>query len=541
MDNEPNLNGENNEINPIPATGAESTAPDLNPVPPAITPEGIVAPVNEPASEAPEAPVQSADPTPVLAAETTEPTSSETKTEPILAGKIEEPENAVGSKNFEVQVIGRDMIRLPNITLSSAIEPGMSYLEVKLPQGYRLHCELEHCADGALSLIRTSEGFKVVPEVDVDKGGTWKFPVDCDDPNGTVVAVMFMLTANPDSRSLWDVKEPDQKDWIFPEDANRIASKHQTKEILNTGLMALGVSRRGRYHELGATFRDDSIGMWSDEETGRYVFMVADGAGSAQYSREGSRRVIETIKSKLKANLKPELWDADPDKAESAVGDILVRLTAYAYTELVKYINAENANRAEGEKFVERDFSTTFLVAALKKDADGSVRIVSFSIGDGAIAVFDGEKAMLMCAPDGDKFSGGTRFVTTPDVWAAFKADRAAFCKSRVFYAKLSADEAAKMSLYLMSDGVSDPKFECDAGLNDSAKWKALDDEINKAAFAGEMSLEERADKFIEWLHFWSKGNYDDRSIFLIRNNPDYKFEKPEAAAALKGEEVTNA
>jgi len=436
---------------------------------------------------------------------------------------------SIKSVDLSGQKLGRDTYRLPNITLSKDAAAGSAYLRVVWPAGVVTLKQKTDFGDGAGFVAKTEDGFKVVPLVDVSKGGTWTFTVPAILPSGDEFLFPFMLTANPDSQTLWKVQNPPEKDWLFPEDRNRIASDHKTKLMLDTGFVSLGVSRRGRYHELGATFRDDSIGMWSDEETGRYVYIVADGAGSAKYSREGSRRLIATLvdaeKGKLAANLKSELWDKDPEDAPRAVGDMLIKLSFYAVKQLGEYITEENKTRS-AEPLTMRDFSTTFLIAALKKDKKGQVRIVTFSVGDGAIALFDGENVDVMCEPDGDKFSGGTRFMTMPEVWESYKNDPEGFRKQRVFYKKLDKIAAAHMTLFMMSDGVSDPKFGSDAGLHDASKWAAFSNEIDAVAFADKEPLSESADKLIEWLHFWMKGEYDDRSLFVVKDNPKYKFRK---------------
>jgi len=83
----------------------------------------------------------------------------------------------------------------------------------------------------------------------------------------------------------------------------------------------------------------------------------------------------------------------------------------------------------------------------------------------------------------------------------------------------LSGDKETmqRFELYLMTDGVSDPIFECDAGLNDPSKWIGLSRDLEEKVFNGSECVNESADKMIEWIHFWSKGNYDDRSLFVVK------------------------
>ena len=67
----------------------------------------------------------------------------------------------------------------------------------------------------------------------------------------------------------------------------------------------------------------------------------------------------------------------------------------------------------------------------------------------------------------------------------------------------------------LMTDGVSDPKFETEARLANLSAWDALWDDLQ--AGAGLSTADEHPDqKLLEWLDFWSQGNHDDRTIALI-------------------------
>jgi len=75
-------------------------------------------------------------------------------------------------------------------------------------------------------------------------------------------------------------------------------------------------------------------------------------------------------------------------------------------------------------------------------------------------------------------------------------------------------NDAAPYTLILMTDGVSDPKFETDAGLKNPALWQALWQELKTplAEPAPDIAL-------LDWLDFWSRGNHDDRTIALLIPN----------------------
>ena len=56
----------------------------------------------------------------------------------------------------------------------------------------------------------------------------------------------------------------------------------------------IAASKRGRAHAHSGTFRDDDFSIQFNESTGWYMIAVADGAGSAQYAREGARIACDT-------------------------------------------------------------------------------------------------------------------------------------------------------------------------------------------------------------------------------------------------------
>ena len=82
-----------------------------------------------------------------------------------------------------------------------------------------------------------------------------------------------------------------------------------------------------------------------------------------------------------------------------------------------------------------------------------------------------------------------------------------------------------------MSDGVSDPWFETDAGLECKEKWRTFADEIlvgtgdNKAGLVLNDSAATNAEKLWEWLYFKIVGNHDDRTLIMAYTTEDAKKE----------------
>lgn len=427
-------------------------------------------------------------------------------------------------------------ITLPNLTLGR----DKPYVEYQLVPGTIL--SEEYAPDGRpwmetkeVKIEKTDNGFRVMPK----EGVTGQLSFDVFYNEGK--RAKFHLTVNPDPWSLWTVKGPTEELMRFDQDKDRIANRHQSEIKYEDDLFTvIGASRRGRSHEHSGTFRDDDLGFWEDKSTGRYVFIVADGAGSAKFSREGSRMAIQFLKEKLPANLSAALWAADADNLQPTgkVGSMLVTLAYHAYDHIDKYVRAENEKHPE-DKWEVRDFNTTLLIAAVKCDAGGGMRLVTFSIGDGAIAWFGGEESALMCAPDGGEFGGGTRFLTTKSVWEKAGKDYQAFYKERVFCKRFTPEEAKRTSLFLMTDGVSDPWFETDASLNDTTKWRTfLEDTLfsegeNKAGLKPYDTVDTKARKLMDWLYFKIPGNHDDRTLIVVqpRNMKSDSVDNKEEAA----------
>lgn len=56
----------------------------------------------------------------------------------------------------------------------------------------------------------------------------------------------------------------------------------------------VAASKRGRSHAHEGKARDDDFNIYHNDSNGWYIIAVADGAGSAKYSRKGSAVACET-------------------------------------------------------------------------------------------------------------------------------------------------------------------------------------------------------------------------------------------------------
>lgn len=396
--------------------------------------------------------------------------------------------------------------RLPNITLPGPDDG----LKVELPFPDALPVE----KDFDVARVRIADGFVTVfPKV----AGDHELPVSIQTKGGKVFVTTFLLTVNADPKTLW-------KDNPVPEGTPFAKDNRAAFHADDGAVRILGASQRGRSHAQQGTCRDDDMAFWSDPATGRYVLAVADGAGSAKFSRQGSKIAVETAIRELSEKLTEAVWasegtDFSPD---GNVCKVLVGAARTAVGDIDTFARGQSASSEAGQPApLLKDFNTTLLLAVVKRFEDGALRGATFSIGDGAITWWQPGTARLLCAPDGGEFSGQTKFLTTLSVW---KEGYAALQKTRCFTFQKTAAEARNGFLFLMTDGVSDPFFETDNMLKNPAEWDIFQTEqmasLRLFGEAGEAAAGAAAGRLLDWLGFWSVGNHDDRTIAVLGAAP---------------------
>lgn len=301
---------------------------------------------------------------------------------------------------------------------------------------------------------------------------------------------------NPDPRSLWKILEP-------PADSRYFKPHIAHQQIQEPGVNIVAASRRGRSHEHAGTFRDDDFYIASNSDTGWNVMLVADGAGSAKNSREGSRIATQTVgdylTNLLNSDKGQELkacvdnWGSDDQRI---VWEAFNRLFRQAAIMAVNTISNESIRAEESAK----SYSTTLLVTvSLRTGAE--LFAASFWLGDGAIAAYGPVgKVRVLGTPDSGEYAGQTRFLDADAV------NDANFSK------RISIGKWTEVThLVLMTDGVSDPRFETDNGLQNSQKWDDLIAELTPCL----NDPSQPAERLAEWLNFFSPGNHDDRTLIV--------------------------
>ncbi len=306
-----------------------------------------------------------------------------------------------------------------------------------------------------------------------------------------------LLVVNADPRSLWKVIEP-------PADAPYPKLHLDSAGLVRDNIRIAAASRRGRSHEHAGSFRDDDFYINHCHETGWSVMLVADGAGSAVNSREGSRIAVRTAGDYLFRQLSGvkgihlgehiRAWEGSDQQATI---NAMLHHFKQAATLAVNSIQNEAICAEQPVK----TYSTT-LLATVALRTDKELFAASFWLGDGAIGAYSPSgKIRILGNPDSGEYAGQTRFLDQNII-----ADPS-------FTGRISVGKWNDVShLILMTDGVSDPLFETDNGLRSDEKWTRLVNELTPALAEASNAPE----RLGEWLNFFSTGNHDDRTIAVL-------------------------
>lgn len=307
----------------------------------------------------------------------------------------------------------------------------------------------------------------------------------------------LLLVVNADPKSLWKVIEP-------PAGAPYPKVHLDSAGLVRGNIRIAAASRRGRSHEHAGSFRDDDFYINHCQDTGWSVMLVADGAGSAVNSREGSRIAVTAAGDYLFNQLSGvkgiqlgEHITTWAGSDQQATINAMLHHFKQAATLAVNSIQNESICAEQPVK----SYSTTLLATvALRTDKD--LFAAAFWLGDGAIGAYSPSgKVRILGNPDSGEYAGQTRFLDQSII-----ADPS-------FTGRISVGKWNDVShLILMTDGVSDPLFETDNGLRSDEKWTRLVHELTPALAEASHAPERLGD----WLNFFSTGNHDDRTIAVL-------------------------
>jgi len=330
---------------------------------------------------------------------------------------------------------------------------------------------------------------------------------------------MVSLVINADPKSLWkNIASDEGKDEAWK-------NKNYWKLDNTDDFQALGnkhivvSSKRGRSHANVGSFRDDDYSFKHFEDNGWSIVCVADGAGSAKFSREGSKiacnAVVDFFDESFTVENLEEFDGILLDHYNKVGEDTSKKISHFVYNNLSKaaafaHKRIEDfANKAESPI---KDFHSTLIFALFKK-FDFGYAILSFGVGDCPIGLLNKDltEIKLMNWLDVGEFGGGTRFITMPEI---FNSDK--------FPTRFGFKLMDNFSyLMLMTDGIYDAKFVVEANLEKIEKWQEFVEDLkgnneDKAAVEFDSDNKEIANQLSSWMDFWSPGNHDDRTLAII-------------------------
>lgn len=426
--------------------------------------------------------------------------------------------NKIAKERMDERLIIKNAVDSANIMLPNGRvgEQYKAVVELREIEGIEDY-ELEGLDVIGLNYDKTESGFVVfgIAQPEDIKGGDIPLILRYK-PKGLLSGEKWLernltLILNPDPRTLWkDIPTPEDIEYYKPDSEKDYVKVEAKDGIQRKDIVA--ASQRGRSHAHEGKPRDDHFKLHYCKETDWYIIAVADGAGSAKYSRKGSWIACDTAVSHCKDALSDSNEFEKAIKAYSQDSEQLRFVRNYVYQILgnaaLKAHNAikKEADRKDGAKL--KDYATTLLLAVCKR-FDFGWAVASFWVGDGAMCIYNKEEhtADMLGMPDEGEFAGQTRFLTMPEI---FSDSNSFYNRCRV---KIYPDFTALM---LMTDGVSDPKFETDANLQNPEKWDALWKDLTENGVELTDDNEKSQEQLLEWLNFWDRGNHDDRTIAIL-------------------------
>ena len=282
------------------------------------------------------------------------------------------------------------------------------------------------------------------------------------------------------------------------------------------------------------SFRDDDFAYKHVNNSGWTVVAVSDGAGGYSLSRKGSQIACDSVVEyfekfsdiELHKTFEDKLLEFDKTRDEELLKEIqvlskqnLYKATVFAHTKIKEF--AEEAFKNYPEIFNNPkakspiDYFHSTLIFSLFKKFEFGYAVLTFGVGDCPIAIINKDETIstLMNWLDVGEFGGGTRFITQAEIFHS---------ESNPMPSRFNFQIFPDFSyMFLMTDGIYDPKFVVEANLEKSERWiefiadlKGNNYEKAKVNFSYENDQIEN--ELSKWMDFWSVGNHDDRTLAII-------------------------
>lgn len=427
-------------------------------------------------------------------------------------------------KNRISDIISQQIV-IPNAIISKPYSATIDFKKLNLTD-FILE-EFEGLEDTGLTFNKLTDTIEGTPIKSGDLKFNLLFKINGELETAPLNKKQITLIVNPDPKTLWKDLPSDKRDIFWKEDDVSSFGTLGTKHIVVS-------SKRGRSHENVGSFRDDDFAYKHFEKSNWSIVVVSDGAGSASLSRKGSQLVCSTVVDYFENHadiekakeFEEKLITYNTSKDEQLFKEIeimakqnLYKATVFVHTKIKEFADEtysskpELFNNLKAKSYLDYFHST--LIFILFKKFDFGFVMLTFGVGDCPIAVINIEKTetTLLNWLDVGEFGGGTRFITQPDIFHS--TERPMVTR---FNFKIISDFAY---LFLMTDGIYDPKFVVEANLEKSEKWNEFiedlqgknDDNIKVELNATNIEI---TNQLSTWMDFWSTGNHDDRTLAIV-------------------------
>lgn len=413
-------------------------------------------------------------------------------------------------KNLIADVNEKQLL-IPNATVDKKYEAEFSLKKYNLTEILDFEIEgLENA--GELSFDKALGKITGTPKNSGEFKLIFKFKLKAQSEDSPFNERQISFIVNPNPKSLWKDLPSDTTDTYWKEDNETIYSKLGDRQLVVS-------SKRGRSHANVGSFRDDDFAYTHIESNGWSVVAVSDGAGSAKISRYGSKLACQTIVDyfidKLNDEFSASFSKLIEDNHNTPSDEIKKELSLSIYNLIGGAANQTHKTLNEyatTNNFTLNDLNSTLIYTIFKTFSFGTV-VLSFGVGDCPIAHLskDLSEVKLLNWLDVGEFGGGTRFITTTEIFASQK-----------FASRINFKIIENFGyLFLMTDGIYDAKFVVEANLEKLETWKEFVADLNGNNESSiKVNLEENnpnlCNELSEWMDFWSPGNHDDRTLAIV-------------------------
>lgn len=427
-------------------------------------------------------------------------------------------------KNRIADIIAQQIV-IPNATVGKPYKTVIDFEKLKLTD--LIYEKFEGLTEIGLEFNKVSDTIEGTPIQSGDLKFKLLFKINGESENAPMNEKQISIVVNHDPKSLWKDIPSDKSDLFWKEDDVAVFEKLGEKHIVVA-------SKRGRSHENVGSFRDDDFAFKHFDKTGWSVVVVSDGAGSYSLSRKGSQLACKSVIEYFEQHsdiqkakeFEAKILEFNQSKDETLLKEIeilakqnLYKSTVYVHNKIKESSeetfksNPELFNNPKAKSYLDYYHST--LIFSLFKKFDFGYVILTFGVGDCPIAIMNKEKkeTSLLNWLDVGEFGGGTRFITQPDIFHSKEHPM-----STRFNFRIVTDFSY---LFLMTDGIYDPKFVVEANLEKNEKWiefladlEGINEGNTKVEFnPGNGDI---ANQLSVWMDFWSAGNHDDRTLAIV-------------------------